>query len=199
MFHTTKLHKILLFRGLYPRYEVKIESRYPKSTLGAIIALLRYYSISPQIPQFMGQSNILSINRPQRHQFSNTRLFKRRNSQARILAFEELLVYKNTTVPVIGEKSIDLLTLPSILFVQAFGEKSIFYCACGKKVWSAENIQYWMDKIDPKYFVQTHPSYYVNVRLIKGIDWQNNQLLVEKIAVPMTEAFHVPVNRMINE
>jgi len=142
----------------------------------------------------MGQSTILSINRPERNQFSNTRLFKRRNNQARILAFEELMVYRNTTVPVIGENKIDLLSLPNILFIQAFGEKSIIYCVNGKKVWSCEPINYWVEKIDQKYFIQTHDSYLVNLRAIKGVDWKSNQLLVAQISVPMTCQYHEQVS-----
>ena len=147
----------------------------------------------------MENSTILSINRPGRHQFSNTRLFKRRNNQARILAFEELMIYRNTTIPVIGEKTIDLLALPSILFIQAFGDKSIFYCAKGKKVWSPEHLDYWMDKMDNKYFVQVHSSYYVNIRAIKGVDWQRNQMLVQKIAVPTTDEFYDSMKTVISK
>ncbi len=131
--------------------------------------------------------NVLNINTLHTNFQSKTRLLKRRNSTARVLAFEDLLIYRNAMIPVIGENSIDVVPLSNILFIQAFGDKSIIYRKQGKKLWSAESLSHWIKNIDQKYFTLTHDSYLVNKRSVSEILEDTKQVRVGQIRVPIGE------------
>ncbi len=99
-------------------------------------------------------------------------------TEEKVAYIHSILVYEHKTITVHNHKSVDIVPISSVLYIQSSSNYSTIYLEGGKSIVTSKTLKYWQQKINDARFLRSHTSFLVNSKYVKSIDKKNNSMVV---------------------